>query len=108
MLRIAPSSLALLLVAACADPAPAPPLPASRRDQAVSLELCREAADRVLIRQDRGQLMREEERNARLGSETGAHGVRAQLDSLGRQFRREQLIQDCLRQASGGVPQPRS
>ncbi len=95
MQRILPALLALAL-AACV-PAPANQSP-EQRSQAATASACRSEADRVVTRQDRGQILREDERNARLGTETGSYGVRTQIDALGRQFRRDQITQDCIRQ----------
>lgn len=88
--------LVLLPLAACV-PAPEARSP-EQRSQAATAAACRAQADRVIARQDRGQLLREDERNARLGAETGSYGIRTQIDSLGRQFRRDQITQDCIRQ----------
>lgn len=93
------SCLALLALAACGVPPPAARTP-EQRAQAATAAACREQADRVIARQDRGQLLREDERNARLGTESGSYGIRTQIDSLGRQFRRDQIAQDCMRQQS--------
>lgn len=89
---------ALLLVLAGCNITPPEARSPEQRAQAASAAACREQADRVIARQDRGQLLREDERNARLGTETGSYGVRTQIDSLGRQFRRDQIAQDCVRQ----------
>ncbi len=98
----------LFSLAACSGFTPAASRPEARdieRGDRVSVQVaCREAADRTLARQDRGQLIREDERNARLGSETGSLGLRAQFDQLGRQFRRDTLARDCERQNAPAAP----
>lgn len=99
MQRILPC-LMILALAGCniAPPeARSPEQRAQAATAAATAAACREQADRVIARQDRGQLLREDERNARLGIETGSYGVRTQIDSLGRQFRRDQIAQDCVR-----------
>ncbi len=96
---------AALLLTACARP-PSPEAQAQQGRPNLRVE-CREAADRTLVRQDRGQLIREDERNARLGSETGAQGFRSTFDTLGRQFRRDRLAADCERQNGYAAPATR-
>lgn len=102
MIRPALLSAALLL-SACAAPRPAT-APGEAQARPNLRAECREAADRTIVRQDRGQLIREDERNARLGSETGAQGFRTTFDALGRQYRRDQLAADCVRQNSYVTP----
>ncbi len=108
MIRPLAALPAIFLLAACSGFAPAAPRPEARdinRQDNVSLRAaCREAADRTLARQDRGQLMREDERNARLGSETAGLTLRTQTDQLGRQFRRDRLAADCERQNQQDAP----
>jgi len=101
-------ALLLLPLAACSGFTPTATRPEGRdieRTDRISVQAaCREAADRTLTRQDRGQLMREDERNARLGSETTTLSMRTQSDMLGRQFRRDQLARDCERQNATSAP----
>jgi hypothetical protein len=60
---------------------------------------CREAMAQQISRQDRGQLIREDERQARLGSDTmGTIGFRAPLDRMGREFQYERMVEQCVRQ----------
>jgi len=102
MIRSALAATAALLLAGCVSPRTAA-APEQQGRPNLRLE-CREAADRTLVRQDRGQLIREDERNARLGSETGAQGFRTTFDTLGRQFRRDRLAADCERQNGYAAP----
>lgn len=76
----------------------------TNRDRSAYLASCREQANRVLERQDRGQLMREDERGVRVGTDAAASGMRSQIDQLGRQFRRDQLAAECARQGAPTVP----
>jgi hypothetical protein len=108
MSRLIPALPALLLLAACSGFEPTAPRPEARdvnRQENVSIRMaCREAADRTLARQDRSQLMREDERNSRLGAETSVLSYRAVSDQMGRQFRRDQLAADCERQNQQSAP----
>ncbi|WP_027284819.1 hypothetical protein [Rubritepida flocculans] len=59
---------------------------------------CREEMARQLARQDRGQILREDERDVRLGSDTtGPLGFRAPIDRMGREFRYERMVEECVR-----------
>lgn len=100
-------TLSALLLSACVSPRPAVTAGDAQPGRPGLRIECREAADRTLVRQDRGQLLREDERNARLGSESGgASGLRAQFDGLGRQYRRDQLAADCERRSGYSAPTP--
>lgn len=105
MIRPALIAAATLLLTACVAPRTAAVAPDQQARPGLRVE-CREAADRTLVRQDRGQLIREDERNARLGSETGSQGLRSTFDTLGRQYRRDRLASDCERQNGYAGPQP--
>ena len=96
---------AALMLTACAAPRPTVGPEQAQARPGLRIE-CRESADRTVVRQDRGQLIREDERNARLGSETGAQGFRTTFDTLGRQYRRDQLAADCERQNGYAAPTP--
>lgn len=105
MIRILPAIAAALALTACVAPTRTAAGPEQQARPGVRVE-CREAADRTVVRQDRGQLIREDERNARLGSETGSQGLRTTFDTLGRQFRRDNLAADCERQNGYSAPSP--
>ena len=104
MIRSTLLTLAALLITGCVSPRPSASPEQAQARPGLRVE-CREAADRTVVRQDRGQLIREDERNARLGSETGAQGFRTTFDTLGRQYRRDQLAADCERRNSYSAPQ---
>ncbi|MCK8783475.1 hypothetical protein M0638_03645 [Roseomonas sp. NAR14] len=90
------SLIALPLIQACAPP---PPIDATSREPRQSIaDACRDAATRVVVRRDRGELLREEEAGARLGTLNyqGAN-LRAETDRLGRLHQRDQLMADCVR-----------
>lgn len=99
MPRAAALLLPLLLVTACSNqPLIAPPRPgdAIRTNPQVA-QACREETARRIQRQDRGQLMREDERDSRLGSETVSASQAMQTDRLGRQFQFNREVDDCIR-----------
>jgi hypothetical protein len=96
------------MLTACSVFDPAAPRPEGRDinlGQNVGVRAaCREAADRTITRQDRGQLMREDERDARLGAESSVLSSRAVSDQMGRQFRRDRMAADCERQNQYAAP----
>lgn len=102
---LAAAAATLLLSACVAAPRPVASGPEQQARPNLRVE-CREAADRTVTRQDRGQLLREDERNARLGSETGSQGFRTTFDTLGRQYRRDNLAADCERRNGYTAPSP--
>ena len=101
------SLFSLLALSACGAPnssaprfeAPslAPPRPGDPRTNEAVVQACREQAARELQRQDRGQLLREDESNSRLGSGFGGLPPTSQSDVLGRQFLFERRINECVR-----------
>lgn len=95
--------LACLALAACAQQRPAAglvqPSPGNPNTNPAVVAACREAMAQQISRQDRGQLIREDERQARLGSDTmGTIGFRAPLDRMGREFQYERMVEQCVRQ----------
>lgn len=82
-------ALLLLALSACAARPPADPAEASIR------AACRAEADRVMANRERGQIMRADEREARIGSLDGS-GLRRPSDSLGERFERDRMIEDCV------------
>lgn len=123
------AGLALLIVGGCAGEAPRGPTPfvpgpigagaaapaaeaapapgTVLRDRADVTEACRAAADRVILTRDRGQLLREDERDARVGSQASIFAQRAETDRLGRIFERDRLAADCVGQNSRDPATPR-
>lgn len=99
MQRAAALLLPALLLAGCAQGfAPPPPPPGARSSNPEVVAACRAQAASVITRQDRGQLIREDERNSRLGSETtGSLAFRAPIDRLSREYRFEQMVDECVR-----------
>ncbi len=90
-----------LTLAGCTAPQP-PPIfggtpaqPGNPNTNPNVVAACREEVARQLTRQDRGQLLREEERDARLGSDVT--GARAPVDQLGRAARFDRMVDECVR-----------
>ncbi|MCO6415711.1 hypothetical protein JYK14_05900 [Siccirubricoccus sp. KC 17139] len=108
-----PCLLAVGLLAGCAggpDPAVSPiatprTAPDSQAEQTALANACRQEADRIVATRDRGQLMREDERDSRVGSQTSIFAQRAETDRLGRIFERDRIASDCVAQNARSAPQ---
>ena len=113
--------LPVLLLAACGAPnspsarfeAPrfempslAPARPGDPRTNAAVAQTCREQSARELQRQDRGQLLREDESQSRLGAGFAARPSASESDRLGRQFLFERRINECIRANTQATPEP--
>jgi hypothetical protein len=120
MTRIAlPALLVVALsgAAACAPAAPPPPISpgigggppaasgpagtAAAGRQDALIEACRREATRVVLYRDRGQQMRMDEGDSRVGVQANIPTLRAETDRLGQQFERDRLAEECVRQYSG-------
>jgi hypothetical protein len=75
------------------------------RDQAAVASACRRDADRIIVTRDRGQLMREDERDSRVGSQASIYSQRAETDRLGRLFERDRLADQCVQENTRAAPQ---
>ena len=75
------------------------------RDQAAVASACRRDADRIIVTRDRGQLMREDERDSRVGSQASIYSQRAETDRLGRLFDRDRLADQCVQENTRAAPQ---
>jgi hypothetical protein len=75
------------------------------RDQAAIAAACRQQADRIIMTRDRGQLMREDERDSRIGSEASIFARRTETDRLGRIFERDRLAEQCVQENTRAAPQ---
>ena len=84
----------------------APPPSQAVRDRVALAESCRRDADRVVLYRDRGQLMREDERDARIGTDSSIYARRIETDRLGRVFERDRVAAECLDQGTAR-PSPR-
>lgn len=78
----------------------APPPSQAVRDRAALADSCRRDADRVVLYRDRGQLMREDERDARIGTDSSIYARRIETDRLGRVFERDRIAAECLDQGA--------
>ena len=75
---------------------------------------CRDQSQRIIARQDRSQLLREDERDNRLGAEATPFTQRSLTDRMGREFQYERMVNECVRQntqagapvAASAAPQP--
>jgi hypothetical protein len=83
----------------------APPAGAGLRDQAAIAAACRRDADRIIVTRDRGQLMREDERDSRMGSQASIYSQRAETDRLGRLYERDRLADQCILENTRTPPQ---
>ncbi|MBR0653722.1 hypothetical protein [Plastoroseomonas arctica] len=95
--------LPTLMMAGCAfsDPSPAPAPTATTSAGAPTIEeACRRESERVVLFRDRGQQMRIDEGENRLGSQTSISNERAQSDIAGRSYERDRLARDCVRQSA--------
>jgi hypothetical protein len=75
------------------------------RDQAALAAACRQDADRIITTRDRGQLMREDERDSRIGSQASIYAQRTETDRLGRIFERDRIAADCVQENTRTAPQ---
>ncbi len=81
------------------------PAAVTRRDEAAVAAACRREADRIVTFRDRGQLMREDDRDARVGTDASIYARRMETDRLSRLFERDQIAAECIRQNTGSPPQ---
>jgi hypothetical protein len=94
-LPLAACLLLALLVAGCA--APADP---ARNERATITEACRNEATRVVQWRDRGQLMRTDETESGLGTQTIAPYDRVAWDRYVQQTTRDRMTAECVRGAT--------
>jgi hypothetical protein len=93
----------LLLLGACAAPAPRS---ADQQQQDATNAACRQEAERVMRFRDRGQLMRQDEPESRLGSGafSGATTGSMSPDRLSSRFQQDRMIDECVRGANEAPP----
>jgi hypothetical protein len=88
-----------------ARPIPETPLGEGRLSNPAALAAaCRDLADRMLVQQDRGDLMREDERDSRLGTYDSPYQFSAPNNRMGRQFERDRIARDCVTRNSRAAP----
>ncbi len=110
---VAPSPSAAPVAPLAGRPAPragsapaftSPPPSQAARDRAALAEACRRDADRIVLYRDRGQLMREDERDARVGTDASIYARRTETDRLGRIFERDRIAAECLERDARSPP----
>jgi hypothetical protein len=82
----------------------APPPSQAVRDRAAVAAACRTEADRIVVTRDRGQMMRDDERDARVGTDASIFARRTETDRLGRQFERDRIAAECLQENTRTPP----
>ncbi|MFT8244556.1 hypothetical protein [Roseomonas sp. BN140053] len=85
----------LLLAALCGCAQATPPGPAQRQNDARAAS-CRQEAERTVLYRDRGQTMRNDDQDARVGTLSN-FGIRSTTDRLGATFERNRLADECVR-----------
>ena len=93
----------LLLTGACADLAPRT---AEERQEGAALAACRQEAERVMRVRERGQTMRVDEAESRLGAGPFTGTTMAgsmNTDRLGARYEQDRMVQDCLRSRDEGA-----
>ncbi|UFN50345.1 hypothetical protein LPC08_06895 [Roseomonas sp. OT10] len=94
------AALVLLpLLGGCAAQ-PTAPLTAEQARQNALTAACRREAERVVLFRDRGQTMRNDDMDARMGV-SGNLSSRAESDRLGATFERDRIAAECVRSNSG-------
>ncbi|MCI0753236.1 hypothetical protein [Teichococcus vastitatis] len=90
-----------LLISACAAPAPRGTESAQQEAAAAA---CRQEAERTMRYRERGQTMRWDEAESRIGS-AGFMGSSFRNQQLGARYEQDRMVQDCLRgQQPGTAP----
>jgi hypothetical protein len=96
-LALLPALVTVAALAACAAP---PPATGTDRERAAANAACRAEAERVVRYRDRGQLMRQDDYNARVGT-TSNLGPQVITDQIAQVYDRDRLAAECMRGASG-------
>lgn len=108
MTRVALSAL-LLLLGACSyfdnGPRPSAAVRTGTGPDADLIAACRRQAERTIIYNDRGQSARDDEALAMSDATNNIPSMRIRSDQQNRIMRRDQLVEECVRQNRGG-PQP--
>ena len=95
----------LLVLGACSPPQALPTPRAAGSPDAALVEACRREAERSVLFRDRGQQMRLDEGESRVGVQASIPTLRATTDNYGQRVERDRLTEDCVRRAqSGPVP----
>lgn len=100
-----PALLPLLLVAGCSAPLPGAGGGAPRGERAALNAACRTQAERVVNYRDRGQTMRQDDYNARVGT-TSYLGPQVITDQIAQVYERDRIAAECVRGAEPVRPAP--
>ena len=95
--------LPVLLAAGCA--APLPGGSPAQGDRAAVSAACRSQAERVVNYRDRGQTMRQDEYNARVGT-TSYLGPQVITDQIAQVYDRDRMAAECVRSTDQPRPAP--
>ena len=101
---------ALLLAAACSGPLSSSAPPSARAsdrsgERAAVSAACRSQAERVVNYRDRGQTMRADDYNARVGTSSYL-GPQVMTDQIAQVYERDRIAADCARSAEPSRPAP--
>lgn len=94
--RLSAALAALALLAACQGPPPPPLRNEALRTNDAAAAACRAEAERTVLFRDRGQTMRSDDYNARVGT-TSYLGPRVITDDIARSYDRDRYAAECLR-----------
>lgn len=84
---------------------PETPLGEGRLNSGASLTAaCNQQADRMLVQQDRSEIMREDERDSRQGTFGSPYQFRAPIDQMARRFDRDRIARECVTRNTRGTP----
>ncbi|MFC7735930.1 hypothetical protein ACFQX4_08700 [Roseomonas sp. GCM10028921] len=106
MKRSLPALLSGLLLLGCAGGTPARPQAGGESGRAALNAACNAEAERVVRYRDRGQLMRQDDYNARVGT-TSHLGPQVITDQIAQVYERDRLAAECARGAAR-AEQPRA
>jgi hypothetical protein len=97
----------LLLLGACSSAAPRS---AEQRQQDSTTIACRADVERTVRYRDRGQTMRNDEADSRMGAGSYRDGLSGSMSTerLSARFEQDRMIDDCVRGANNAVPAPRT
>ena len=101
----------LLLLGACAGAGAGPagaPRSGEQRQQDATNAACRQDAERAMRYRDRGQLMRTDEAEARIGAGAFTDTVAGSMSTqrLSSRFEQSRLVEDCVRGANAAAAAP--
>jgi len=94
-----------LLAAACATGGAPAPRSAESADRSAVAAACRTQAERVVNYRDRGQTMRHDDYNARVGT-TSYLGPQVITDQIAQTYERDRMAAECVRGANNQRPDP--